>query len=480
MRKILSIIISIVFLTAAGYANDASVSSYDFLPEKDATNQSNTVKIEQPIVMDIQDFDGTENFDSDLGEFTSYAVIGQHFIYNGGDGSPAGCAYYDDYEGDNDAYLVSNGLYMIPDEDDIAFNFDQKDVWPSYYILHEVLVTENFTGDPTTTDWIQLYEGVAPSSWATASISLEAYRGALVTFAFHYTGNYADEWFIDNISVSEADPGPQPECEQEGVGPNGDWTFATSDIELGPYTVFDNYICDHQIDIVKFYGLDLAYNAGWEECTEIPMDFEIVFYPDNGSNVPDVNNPYISYIVQPERVNTGIMYASVYELVEWTAVLDETCFQLEGWLSIQGYSNNFDNCVFMWLNSFDGDLLSYQEVDGNLNQNAYDMARSLEEISSVDDETEIVPTKFDMLTNYPNPFNAQTTIAFSLKESGNVTIDIFDILGRSVDKLEMGYLQNNQIHTANYDASEISTGIYFYSLMVNGEKKVTEKFNLLK
>jgi len=96
------------------------------------------------------------------------------------------------------------------------------------------------------------------------------------------------------------------------------------------------------------------------------------------------------------------------------------------------------------------------------------------------EEVELLPTKMDMLTNYPNPFNAQTTIAFSIKESGNVSVAIYDVLGRTVDLLNMGNLVNDKIHTVNYDADRLSTGTYFYSLIVDGNKKVTQKFSLLK
>jgi len=44
----------------------------------------------------------------------------------------------------------------------------------------------------------------------------------------------------------------------------------------------------------------------------------------------------------------------------------------------------------------------------------------------------------------------------------------------------MGHLVNDKIHTVNYDAESLSTGTYFYSLIVDGNKKVTQKFSLLK
>ncbi|MBD3168591.1 MAG: T9SS type A sorting domain-containing protein [candidate division Zixibacteria bacterium] len=164
----------------------------------------------QPRQGDILDYTGSETFDADLGEFTNYTILGGGFTWLGTDGNPPGCAFYDDYQGDQDAYLVSNGYFTVPDADNQHLMFDQRDDYASYYVLHQVLVTDNFTGDPTTTTWDVLYEGVAPTAWTTERLSLEAYRGVPVVFAFHYVGNYADEWHIDNVMVDEYIPLPPP------------------------------------------------------------------------------------------------------------------------------------------------------------------------------------------------------------------------------------------------------------------------------
>jgi len=154
-----------------------------------------------PVITDLQDFIGSESFDAGLGEFASYVVSGEDWIWIDSDGNPPGCAFFDAYQGNQDAYLVSNGSYIVPDTDGVTFKFDQKDFFEAYYELHELLITDNFTGDPNTTAWTRLYEGVAGTSWETIYTNLEAYRGIGVSFAFHYVGNYADQWKVDNIDI---------------------------------------------------------------------------------------------------------------------------------------------------------------------------------------------------------------------------------------------------------------------------------------
>jgi len=80
--------------------------------------------------------------------------------------------------------------------------------------------------------------------------------------------------------------------------------------------------------------------------------------------------------------------------------------------------------------------------------------------------------------NYPNPFNAQTTIQYSLPEQSNVTIDIFDLLGRKIETLAEGIKPaGNQ--QAIWDASGQASGIYFYRIKAE-DKAETKKMVLLK
>ncbi len=82
------------------------------------------------------------------------------------------------------------------------------------------------------------------------------------------------------------------------------------------------------------------------------------------------------------------------------------------------------------------------------------------------------------LANYPNPFNPTTVISYGLHMGGLVTLRVYDILGREVRNLVNGY-QDSGIHTATFDGSNLSSGIYFCRLTAPGLTQV-KKMLLMK
>jgi hypothetical protein len=89
-----------------------------------------------------------------------------------------------------------------------------------------------------------------------------------------------------------------------------------------------------------------------------------------------------------------------------------------------------------------------------------------------------LPTVTSLVQNYPNPFNAETNISFSLAEAGDVTLKVYDITGRLVATLVNGYQEAGE-HVATWDASNLSSGVYFYKLTA-GDYTSTKSMNLLK
>ena len=88
------------------------------------------------------------------------------------------------------------------------------------------------------------------------------------------------------------------------------------------------------------------------------------------------------------------------------------------------------------------------------------------------------PTEFMLDQNYPNPFNPTTSIRYSLPTAGNVTLKVFDIIGKEVTTLVNGYQQNGQ-YTVTFNASNLSSGMYFYRLETGSTTQV-KKMVLLK
>ena len=88
------------------------------------------------------------------------------------------------------------------------------------------------------------------------------------------------------------------------------------------------------------------------------------------------------------------------------------------------------------------------------------------EVSSVNDDPSL-PTSFKLYPNVPNPFNPQTTITYQIPEPCRVSIEIYNVLGQKVVTLIDEPVQAG-IHQHVFNASDVSSGIYFYKMSAWG------------
>ncbi len=88
-----------------------------------------------------------------------------------------------------------------------------------------------------------------------------------------------------------------------------------------------------------------------------------------------------------------------------------------------------------------------------------------------------LPFEFELLQNYPNPFNPTTSIRYEIPKNAEVTLKIYDLLGKEVFSLNE-YKQAGS-YELKFDGSNLASGMYFYSLETNGFKDV-KKMVLLK
>jgi len=99
-------------------------------------------------------------------------------------------------------------------------------------------------------------------------------------------------------------------------------------------------------------------------------------------------------------------------------------------------------------------------------------------ITYVDVRQSHTPEKFVLFQNYPNPFNPSTTIEFALPRKAEVTLQIFDLLGRVVITLVEDQLGAGS-YKLTFEAEELPSGIYFYRFQALDFIK-TRKFTLMK
>jgi len=84
-------------------------------------------------------------------------------------------------------------------------------------------------------------------------------------------------------------------------------------------------------------------------------------------------------------------------------------------------------------------------------------------VTDIKDVRNNLPESFLLQQNYPNPFNPTTSISYSIKEMGLVTLKIFDVLGREVSVL-VNEVKEPGKYNINFDASKLSSGVYIYLL----------------
>jgi hypothetical protein len=90
-----------------------------------------------------------------------------------------------------------------------------------------------------------------------------------------------------------------------------------------------------------------------------------------------------------------------------------------------------------------------------------------------------IPETFALGQNFPNPFNPSTVIEFALPRQSHVTLKIFNLTGQEIATLVDQKLPAGR-HKANWDASGLQAGIYFYQFKVEGGFSQTKKLTLLK
>lgn len=134
-----------------------------------------------------------------------------------------------------------------------------------------------------------------------------------------------------------------------------------------------------------------------------------------------------------------------------------------------------DRRLFVTMAFFDGDFLESQQdsyatrvwftTERNNGASLYGyLDPNVEVGTAVEDVTEI-PSYITLHGNYPNPFNPSTTIHFSLPQTGEVMIEVFDVLGRKVALLNAGIHAAGENRVA-FDASTLASGMYLYRLQL--------------
>ncbi len=126
----------------------------------------------------------------------------------------------------------------------------------------------------------------------------------------------------------------------------------------------------------------------------------------------------------------------------------------------------------------------YSFVDNSLSVGKYSYRLKQIDLSGSYEYSKIVeinfglPTKFSIDQNYPNPFNPSTIISYALPEASNVKLIVYNSLGQEVSTL-INSTQDAGVHNINFNASNLTSGLYFYRIEAGNFTQV-KKMILLK
>jgi hypothetical protein len=257
--------------------------------------------------------------------------------------------------------------------------------------------------------------------------------------------------------LSDLDNGKAFETYNKGVNyfsTNG----GTNWIELGEHL-------DVSTSNPRVMSLTTTHFSQWVSTSEnSPLPVTLSFFTSSVSG----RNIKLNWITVSELNNTG------FEIERTIVNKGAPVYQKAGYISGKGTTSTATNYTFEDRNLNTGKYqYRLKQIDNNGNYEYHNLS-GVVEVG--------VPGKYDLSQNYPNPFNPKTKINFDLPYDSKVSVIVYDMTGREIKTL-VNEMRTAGFYTVIFDASDISSGIYFYRIIANANGKdfiCTKKLALIK
>ncbi len=259
---------------------------------------------------------------------------------------------------------------------------------------------------------------------------------------------------------------------------------------IGPYHMYmdPSMITTEPAGIITsaFFGFDNGYfnatsiDPGHGYWVKASQDGEIVMNYAAGKVNPNENDlaELARLIIRDAEGNSVTLYLGDKSGYEMPPVPPQGIFDarfssgnmVES--AISGADLQLNSAVYPVQISLDkGEVLVRDKIGGKFVNGKLSAGESIvitdNRITSVEISGTVIPEEFSLSQNYPNPFNPSTTISFSLPIESSVKMKIFNVIGEEVYSLKENVMEAGN-HNVKFDASSLSSGIYFYSINVEG------------
>lgn len=252
--------------------------------------------------------------------------------------------------------------------------------------------------------------------------------------------------------------------------------YSFLEIDNGTYflSYYENVHCLPSPTVIAEHLLKKDVNSNWVEIMGniayniYSFNNKVYFATNNGIYIsPDNGNTYF-------QLNNGLSSRVVKQLV----LLPEIFIALTG----SGIYSSVDNGNY-WIR------LDHSGLDATINRIYLDGIKNLfacttnglyffSGVLSLDSNSSTKIKEFELLQNFPNPFNPITKIKYQIPKESKITLKVFDILGKEVAQLVDDY-RNTGSYEVNFDASSLPSGVYLYKLQA-GNFTQTRKMVFLK
>ncbi|HET7153550.1 MAG TPA: T9SS type A sorting domain-containing protein, partial [Candidatus Kapabacteria bacterium] len=185
---------------------------------------------------------------------------------------------------------------------------------------------------------------------------------------------------------------------------------------------------------------------------------------DEGAHWTAINNGLTNSVVRAIYAHNGNLFAGTNEGV---------FFSSDGGGDWQAENSGMGDTLILSLNS-DGKYIYAGTADAGV----YRRPLSDFGINAVNDSLPVLPAQFSLLQNYPNPFDAATTISYLLPEASHVMLKVYNAIGEEVATL-VNEENTAGEHSATFSAHDLQNGMYFYKLTA-GKYAQTGKMAVVK
>jgi hypothetical protein len=232
-------------------------------------------------------------------------------------------------------------------------------------------------------------------------------------------------------------------------------------------------------------------NGGWNYFDKFSINPWTESNLEHFNPVSSTDNPY-ALIITEALIDTSLLQVgdeiAVYDgsLCVGAVIVDgEWPLEMNAWGADSvnpGFINGNSIIARLWSTQTNLEyeaIISFEIGDGNFGSGLFSrVAIEGTNIVSVPDDETTTPGTFSISQNYPNPFNPATKITYSIPNSSQVIIKVYDILGNEVATLKNERMQEGR-YEITFDASALSSGVYFYRISAN-EFVDTKKMILMK